>query len=339
MATPIDNPGTNLLEAEEFLDETSDYSDSLASSTVSLSDSIKEHIYENGRQYHRKSESRYLLPTDETELDRLDMTHHMMNVMLQGELYLAPWVPEKNSPHHVLDCGTGTGIWALDFADMHPASQVVGVDLAPIQTEWVYPNVKFELDDLEKEWTFKKNYFSYIHSRMIGTSIKDWKYYTQQMFDHCEPGGYVELSEYQLTGVGCDDNTVPADSGLRTYMSVLGEGLSKMGVNVKDYNAAFFQTHLENAGFVDVEVYTFKVPWGWWPKDKNKKYLGRVTAEVCSTGAEAHGLALMTRVLGYTEDDARKICDGFNKVVAEGKQHGYHLHWVLVGRKPKANEA
>lgn len=90
--------------------------------------------------------------------------------------------------------------------------------------------------------------------------------------------------EYQLTGVGCDDNTVPADSGLRTYMSVLGEGLSKMGVNVKDYNAAFFQTHLENAGFVDVEVYTFKVPWGWWPKDKNKKYLGRVTAEVCSTG-------------------------------------------------------
>lgn len=48
---------------------------------------------------------------------------------------------------------------------MHPGSKVVGVDLAPNQPGWVYPNVVFETDDLEKPWTYKKNHFDYIHSR------------------------------------------------------------------------------------------------------------------------------------------------------------------------------
>jgi methylase of polypeptide subunit release factors len=33
----------------------------------------------------------------------------------------------------VLDIGTGTGIWAIDFADEHPEAEVIGTDLSPIQ--------------------------------------------------------------------------------------------------------------------------------------------------------------------------------------------------------------
>lgn len=55
-------------------DSTSDYdSESLASSTQSLTDSIREHVYENGRRYHRKSQGQYAMPTDEAEQDRLDL--------------------------------------------------------------------------------------------------------------------------------------------------------------------------------------------------------------------------------------------------------------------------
>lgn len=41
------------------------------------------------------------------------------------------------------------------------------LDLSPIQPKWVAPNVKFEIDDLEKDWTFKENYFDFIHSREL----------------------------------------------------------------------------------------------------------------------------------------------------------------------------
>ncbi len=52
-------------------------------------------------------------PNDEQEQDRLDMLHHIYLLVQGGRLHTAPIV----SPQLVLDIGTGTGIWALDFAE------------------------------------------------------------------------------------------------------------------------------------------------------------------------------------------------------------------------------
>lgn len=49
---------------------------------------------------------------------------------LGGQLSLAPL---RADPKHVLDLGTGTGIWAMEFATEYPAAAVVGSDLSPIQ--------------------------------------------------------------------------------------------------------------------------------------------------------------------------------------------------------------
>ncbi|TGZ80725.1 hypothetical protein EX30DRAFT_341365 [Ascodesmis nigricans] len=114
--------------------------ESTVSSTQSLTDSIREHVYENGRRYHRKSQGKYALPSDETEQDRLALSHAYYLEMLDGKLSLATF---NEDPANVLDCGTGTGIWALEFGDEHPRSKVVGIDLAPIQPDWVAPNVSF----------------------------------------------------------------------------------------------------------------------------------------------------------------------------------------------------
>lgn len=62
----------------------------------------------------------YLLPNDEAEAQRLDMMHEMMLLMMGQRLFLAP-ITDK--PQQVLDLGTGTGIWALDFGE----SRIVSV--------------------------------------------------------------------------------------------------------------------------------------------------------------------------------------------------------------------
>jgi len=64
---------------------------------------------------------------------RLDLYHHMQLLSLRGELFVAK-IPEK--PQRILDCGTGTGIWALDVGEVYPSAEVLGVDLSPIQPEW-----------------------------------------------------------------------------------------------------------------------------------------------------------------------------------------------------------
>lgn len=52
------------------------------------------------------------MPNDKDEADRLDMLHEMILTNMHRKLFLAPigeW------PKRVIDLGTGTGIWAIDF--------------------------------------------------------------------------------------------------------------------------------------------------------------------------------------------------------------------------------
>ena len=79
----------------------------LASSNLSL------YRYENGRRYQSYRDGAYTLPNDEEEQERLDLYHHIWLLILDGELFVAP----LENPRKVLDIGTGTGIWAMDFAE------------------------------------------------------------------------------------------------------------------------------------------------------------------------------------------------------------------------------
>lgn len=137
--------------------------------SASITSSIKAYRVENGRRYHAFKDGSYFFPNDEMENDRLDMQHALFLKSCKNQLYLAPI---RDNVQHVLDLGTWTGIWALDFADTHPSAEVIGTDLSPIQPSWVPPNLKFVIDDCEDEWLFKQK-FDLIHARMMCGSLQD----------------------------------------------------------------------------------------------------------------------------------------------------------------------
>ena len=164
--------------------------DSIGTTTDSLSSSVRDYVFENGRRYHRFRDGAYNFPNDDAEQDREDMKHAMMVTLCQ-QLHFAP-IGEK--PQNILDMGTGTGIWAIEseiafhtdrgigrladslfsVGDQYPSATVNGVDLSPIQPSWVPPNVKFTVDDLESPWLKPENYFDYVHGRHIVMAIKNW---------------------------------------------------------------------------------------------------------------------------------------------------------------------
>jgi hypothetical protein len=45
--------------------------------------------------------------------------------------------------------------------DLFPAANVLGIDLSPIQPEWVPPNVRFMVDDVEYVFLVPSAYFSF----------------------------------------------------------------------------------------------------------------------------------------------------------------------------------
>jgi cyclopropane fatty-acyl-phospholipid synthase-like methyltransferase len=134
--------------------------------------------------------------------------------MLDGKLYTAP-IPKEQKIHRVLDVGTGTGIWAIDYADEHPEAQVYGIDLSPIQPDFIPPNVTFEVDDLEEPWTFSHK-FDFIFSRMMVAGFANFPRFFEQSFENLNAGGWIELVDICFP-VQCDDGTLAEDAPLRKW--------------------------------------------------------------------------------------------------------------------------
>ena len=71
--------------------------------------------------------------------------------------------------------------------------QVIGIDLSPIQPDFVPPNLVFEIDDIEEEWEYKRK-FDFIHSRMMTGSIHDWPKLIKSIYNNLNPGGWYVTS-------------------------------------------------------------------------------------------------------------------------------------------------
>jgi hypothetical protein len=133
------------------------------SSTTSLSSSVTNFRMEYGRRYHAFNDDAYWLPNDEEEMSRLELQHVVWLLSLNGRLHLAPLPAEME---RVCDLGTGTGKWAIEFADAHPKVHVTGTDLSPIQPELVPPNCRFIVENIEDDWVYREP-FDFIHGRML----------------------------------------------------------------------------------------------------------------------------------------------------------------------------
>ncbi|WAO97385.1 Hypothetical protein NCS54_01511000 [Fusarium falciforme] len=159
----------------------------------------------------------------------------------------------------------------IEFADLHPSADVLGVDLSPIQPTFVPPNCRFEVDDINQEWSHPDNHFDFVHIRAMMGCIPDWTELFEKAFKHTLPGGWVESVE--LWGAAkCDDDTLKSDSPLYTWIDIFKSIGSLTG-------KPFFwddkmAESIKKAGFINLTGRVIKVPIGTWPKDKTLKQWG-----------------------------------------------------------------
>lgn len=285
------------------------------SSSVSASSSIFDFVEEHGRTWHRYHEGKYFMPNDIPEQERLDL-QHSISVRLFGGLYLAP----IDHPNRVLDLGTGTGIWAIEFANEHPESDVLGTDLSPIQPEYVPPNCRFEVDDAEDEWVFGSR-FDLIHARFMCGSFSNFPAIFASCLDNLNPGGWIEFQDYYVKVQAMDDSL--AGTALERWNDLVLEGVRRMGKN--GLAAARFKGQMLDAGFVDVVERKYALPGNPWAKGEDQKMLGMMQMENILDGLHGMSIGLFTKMLGMSAEEVELMLVDVRKDMRNTKIHFYYI--------------
>ncbi|KAK2054957.1 methyltransferase domain-containing protein [Colletotrichum caudatum] len=297
--------------------------------TYSLTPSVTDFVYQDGRSFHRFREGRYPFPNDAPEQRRELIKHDAMMLVCGLRLHYAP----LRSPQRILDVGTGVGAWVEEMGDKYPGAAVIGLDLSPIQFLMQPPNVTFIIDDAEDEWNDPPNTLDFVRLGNMAPSIRDWPKLFRSAYTSLRPGGWIELHEFRWT-YGCDDGTMPADYAPARMIELLAEALRRADTDI--HAAERNPARLRDSGFVDIRHVVKKVPVGSWPTDDTKKLIGMLTHDVICEGLEAITLRPFVNILKWSHGEVASFLDEVRRDLENTSVHSYVYFHILFGQKPNS---
>ncbi|KAG9495479.1 hypothetical protein J7337_013728 [Fusarium musae] len=276
-------------------------------------------------------------PNDEAQLEALDLIHHWLTLMLDDKLFLAPI---GDNPQKILDIGTGTGIWAINVADEYPSASVIGTDITPTQPSFVPPNVEFQIDDAQLEWTFEPESFDFIHIRYLQGTIADWDRLYGQMFKALKPGGWFQHIEPDLQMLSQNPEIKVDDEQYASLPPpLLFTKLNKVSIFTRwakiftqvgdtigctfDFSNGKLSTLAKDAGFVSVTPQTHRIPVGRWPKDKKKKELGTFVGLSFSQALDGFVKLPLCEILKWSPEEMQLFAAEMRKILMNPKTQAY----------------
>ncbi|KAK0466917.1 S-adenosyl-L-methionine-dependent methyltransferase [Desarmillaria tabescens] len=173
-----------------------------APSVWSMTSSLhaEAYVHQFGRDLNNISEI-YGLPADAEELERLDRQHEIFKEVMGKYIPPLPQVMADDMPGEtraVLDLGCGSGAWIMEAALDFPHSNAVAIDLVPMQSPYMPPNCRSEVDDINLGLEHFYGDFNVVHCRLISSGIRDYQHMIDQISHVLRPGGLIDLTEWDF---------------------------------------------------------------------------------------------------------------------------------------------
>jgi SAM-dependent methyltransferase len=272
--------------------------------------------------------SRYSLSRAKEEVNiRLILQHESFLKILDGNLLNAPVAKSVN---RVLDIGTGSGVWAAEFATKHPTVEVVGIDHFPQPVIAAPNNCHFMTQDAEQEWQVGDAKFDIIHTRLVPFHAKEVPMVLHRCYDHLNPGGYIEMQEI-IPPIRTDEPVGAPEhsSKVLEWVRLRKEAACKLGIDYSITNQ--LPEAFSEAGFEEIQILDLKLPIGAWMDNEKMKDVGKTFLECMQLGK----LDLSQELLAHLDMEEGQI---INLVEQAGKELGVGKLYTMVrfvwARKP-----
>ncbi|OTA56260.1 S-adenosyl-L-methionine-dependent methyltransferase [Hypoxylon sp. EC38] len=300
--------------------------DSTKTTGSSSSRFFRSVVYKFGRAFNRN----YFLPSDKQEQERMNLQHEISIEVHDGELHLCP----VENPRRVLDVGTGTGIWAVEFARRHPDSEVLGIDLNPVPPPpLIAPNCYFQVADVYDDWKF--NYpFDFIHVRSLGEPTDQRKLF-KSIYDNLAPGGWVEFQEWILHAQSSDRSL--EGTAFQKWNKLMAEGVKNLGRSL--FYILDYKRQLEQTGFENIVERKYAVPTNTWPPGKQSQRIGAMQRNNTLQVIDIYSLSVFSQGLGWSKDALDRLLVDVRKDIENTRIHSYSTLMTVYCQKPHSSSS
>ncbi|CAG8642813.1 16354_t:CDS:2 [Funneliformis mosseae] len=142
----------------------------------------------------------YPYQQDDNEIDRLHSQHYLLRMVWQNNFSVPIKQQLIEGGMHVLDIGTGSGIWILEMASEYPLTTFKGIDVNQLfPTDCSPKNSEFIQCDVLEGLPFEDETFDFVHVRFLIPA------FTQDQWENvllretlrvCKIGGWVQFMEW-----------------------------------------------------------------------------------------------------------------------------------------------
>ncbi|KAL1976929.1 hypothetical protein VTN31DRAFT_3211 [Thermomyces dupontii] len=147
-----------------------------------------------------------------------------------------------------------------------------------------------------------------------------------------KPGGWVEFQDWDLYPIS-EDGSLDG-TGLQRYYDEVYGAFEEAGYETRP--GVKLPQWFREAGFVNIHVEKFVIPYGVWPKDPHLKKLGAwAQTQAESSGYEGIALAVLTRYKQWTKNEVLVLA---SQARADGRRRDVHMifnFYVVYGQRPE----